>query len=147
MDVYKLDIVVTRSQRLLALLSLSIVNYSPRHHHHQQKSRLNRHETWTWSWFTRRKFQKEIFCRFALMTHLFAGEENRCSGETQLKISCSWFAHRLGRRNKVQKIVNELEGQSEIFPVLEGGFDERRVGSRDCGGLTTRRNKEIEVFF
>jgi hypothetical protein len=63
------------------------------------------------------------------MTHLFAGKENRCGGETQLKIGRGWLAHRLGRRNKVQKIVNELEGEAEIFAILEGGFDERRVGS------------------
>lgn len=72
---------------------------------------------------------------FRAITYLFAGEENRCGGEPQLKISRGWFSHRLGRRHKVQKIVNELEGQTEIFAVLEGGFDERRVGSGYCGGL------------
>lgn len=78
-----------------------------------------------------------------MLTDLFAGEENWCGCQAQLKIRCSWFPHCLWRWHKVQKIVDELEGETEILSVLEGGFNEWCISSRYCCSLSSRKRKSL----
>lgn len=111
-----------------------VVNYFPSNGYIKRKRKVTRILNLIMT-FAHRKLEIRLWVSQKPITDLFAGEENRCCCESQFKIGRCRFSHCLGRRHEVQQIVDELEGQTKIFAVLKGCFDERRISSRYCCGL------------
>ena len=60
---------------------------------------------------------------------LLGREEDGGGGQAELQVGGGRLAELVGRRDKVQEVVNQLESDTEVLPVQEGILTLRLSGS------------------